>query len=215
MRADLRGLQWLSLEQALLWLKEKAGFPLLKEDLLAQCDAGRCAAYLNVDRLKGECVEGLMDEMGERFFDVYGVGKGQIINPRAIIEAAGKPEITLEISGEVREIERAEAEVYQSIDWTTKVSHAECHLLFKTEEIEELGQSFASGASSTGAVKPSQYLTIAALLDLVLKPGRPVYNQADVIAEILDRYPAHGLSLSNLQKIFAASNGRAKDAKMW
>lgn len=215
MRADLMGLQWLSPEQALLWLKEKAGIQLLKEDLLAQCDAGRCAAYLNVDRLKGECAEGLMDELGERFFDVFGVGKGQILNPRAVIEAAGKPEIALEISGEVRQIERAEAEVYHSVDWTTKVTHAECHLLFKTAEIEELAQSFASGASSMGHAKPSQYLTIAALLDLVLKPGRPVHNQADVIAEILDRYPAHGLSESNLQKIFAASNGRAKDAKMW
>jgi hypothetical protein len=215
MRADLVGLQWLSLEQALLWLRDEAGVQLLEKDLLGQCDAGRCAAYLNVDSLKGECAEGLIDELGERFFTVYGVGKGQIINPRVIIEAAGKREIALEISGEVRQIQRAEAEVYNNVDWTAKFLPANCHLLFKTSDIEELVESFASGAAPTGKVKPSQYLTIAALLDLVLKPGRPVYDQADVIEEILDRFPAiRGLSESNLQKIFADSNTAAVDAKM-
>ena len=216
MRVDLAGLQWLSMDQALLWLKDEAGVQLSDKDLLAQCDAGRCVAYLNVDGLKGECAEGLIDELGERFFTVYGVGKGQILNPRVIIEAAGKREIALEISGEVRQIERAEAEAYHSVDWATKFVPANCHLLFKTSDIEELVQSFAAGAAaSTGSVKPSQYLTIAALLDLVLKPGRPVYDQADVIAEILDRYPAtRGLSESNLQKIFADSNTAALDAKM-
>lgn len=215
MRADLVGLQWLSVEQALLWLKDETGVQLLEKDLLGQCDAGRCAAYLNVDSLKGECAEGLRDELGERFFTVYGVGKGQIINPRVIIEAAGKREIAVEISGEVRQIERAEAEVYHSVDWIAIFLPANCHLLFRTSDIEELVQSFASGAASTGHVKPSQYLTIAALLDLVLNPGRPVYDQADVIAEILDRYPAtRGLSESNLQKMFADSNTAALDAKM-
>ena len=215
MRKDLIGLQWLSVDQALLWLKDEAGVQLSDKDLLAQCDAGRCAAYLNVDGLKGECAEGLIDELGQRFFTVYGVGKGQIINPRGIIEAAGNREIALEISGEVRQIERAEAEAYHSVDWATKFSPTNCHLLFKTSDIEELVQSFAGGVVTPADVKPSQYLTIAALLDLVLKPGRPVYDQADVIAEILDRYPAtRGLSESNLQKIFADSNTAALDAKM-
>lgn len=216
MRADLVGLKWLSSEQALLWLKDEAGVQLLEKDLLAQCDAGRCAAYLNVDGLKGNCPEGLRDELGEWFFTVYGVGKGQIINPRVIIEAAGKREIAVVISGEVRQIERAEAEVYQNVEWSAKFLPADCNLLFRASDIQELVQSFAKGAASTDPVKPSQHLTIAALLDLVLKPGRPVYNQADVIEEILDRYPAtRGLSDSNLKKIFADSNTAASDAKMW
>lgn len=215
MRKDLIGLQWLSVDQALLWLKDEAGVQLSDKDLLAQCDAGRCAAYLNVDGLKGECAEGLIDELGQRFFTVYGVGKGQIINPRRVIEAAGNREIALEISGEVRQIEHAEAEAYHSVDWATKFSPANCHLLFKTSDIEELVQSFDGGVVTPADVKPSQYLAIAALLDLVLKPGRPVYDQADVIAEILDRYPVtRGLSESNLQKIFADSNTAALDAKM-
>ncbi|KAA0970071.1 hypothetical protein [Pseudomonas sp. ANT_H12B] len=110
MRADLIGLKWFSVEQALLWLKDEAGVELLENDLLAQCDAGRCAVYLNVDNLKGVCFEGLRDEHDERFHTVYGVGKGQVINPRVFIEVAGTVEVELDISGEVRQLQLAEAD---------------------------------------------------------------------------------------------------------
>lgn len=219
MRADLVGLQWLSLEQALLWLKDEAGVQLLEKDLLGQCDAGRCAAYLNVDSLKGDCPEGLRDELGEWFFTVYGVGKGQILNPRALIEAKGRSEIQLYIAGEVRQIERAEAESYNDVEWLVTSPPEHCHLLFKTTDIVELVRIIGGAAPPLHRPKPSHLRAISALLELLMEPGRPVYTQDLIISKINDRYgkkspsPVLGLGASNLQKIFADANAEMSDAK--
>lgn len=219
MRADLVGLQWLSLEQALLWLKDEAGVQLLEKDLLEQCDAGRCAAYLNVDSLKGNCPEGLRDELGEWFFTVYGVGKGQILNPRALIEAKGRSEIQLYIAGEVRQIERAEAESYNDVEWLVTSPPERCHLLFKTTDIAELARLISGVAPQSSRPKPSHLLAISALLELLMEKGRPIYTQEAIIDEIEKRYVAgkgpkvRGLGSSNLEKIFADANKEMLDAK--
>lgn len=219
MRADLVGLQWLSLEQALLWLKDEAGVQLLENDLLAQCDAGRCAAYLNVDSLKGDCPEGLRDELGEWFFTVYGVGKGQIINPRALIEAKGRSEIKLYVLGDVRQIERAEAESYNDVEWLVTSPPEHCHLLFKKTDIAELARIIGGVAPPLSSSKPSHQLAIAVLLELLMEKGRPIYTQESIIDEIEKRYvtgpgpKVRGLGSSNLEKIFAAAHTAMSDAK--
>ena len=121
MRAALIGLKWFSVQQALLWLKDETGVELFENDLLAQCDAGQCAVYLNVDNLEGVCFEGLRDEQDVRFHTVYGVGKGQVINPRLLIEAAGTVEVELHISGEVRQLQVAEADSYPNTEWVASL----------------------------------------------------------------------------------------------
>ncbi|MFI8611174.1 hypothetical protein ACIGFL_23010 [Pseudomonas sp. NPDC077649] len=219
MRADLVSLQWLTLEQALLWLANETGIQLSKQDLLSQCDAGHCAVYLSVDRLKGECPEALIDEEGNWFGTVFGVGKGQILNPRALIEAEGASEIQLYIFGEVRQIERAEAECYKGVEWVATIPQDRCHPVFKTSEVVELARIIGGIVPPLRPPKPSHLLTIAALLELLTEKGRPVYNQDSIISEIDDRYgkksgsELRGLGDSNLKKIFADANTAMSDAK--
>lgn len=153
MRAALIGLKWFSVEQALLWLKDEAGVELFENDLLAQCDAGRCAVYLNVDNLEGVCFEGLRDEQDVRFHTVYGVGKGQVINPRVFIEAAGTVEVELHISGEVRQLQVAEADSYPNTEWVASLPRDRCHPLFKPTDLKELAEVI-SGAVATPAPAP-------------------------------------------------------------
>ena len=219
MRADLISLQWLSLEQALQWLKDDSGIHLSEQDLLSQCDAGQCAAYLSVDRLKGNCPDGLRDELGEWFFTVYGVGKGQVLNPRALIEAEVGGEIQLYIAGEVRQIERAEAENFPDVEWLATLPRERCHLLFESSDIAELAQIIAGAAPPLRALKPSHLLAISALLDLLMEKGGVAYNQERIILEIEKRYgkkssaPVRGLGSSNLQKIFSDAHAEMSDAK--
>ena len=150
MRAALIGLKWFSVEQALLWLKDEAGVELFENDLLAQCDAGQCAVYLNVDNLEGVCFEGLRDEQDVRFHTVYGVGKGQVINPRVFIEAAGTVEVELHISGEVRQLQVAEADSYPNTEWVASLPRDRCHPLFKPTDLKELAEVI-SGAVAASA----------------------------------------------------------------
>lgn len=219
MRADLVSLQWLSLEQALLWLKDELGIQLSDQDLLSQCDAGQCDAYMSVDSLKGDCPEGLRDELGKWFFTVYGVGKGQILNPRALMEAKGRSEIQLYIAGEVRQIERAEAESYNNVQWLVTSPPEHCNLLFKTTDIAELARIIGSVSPPLSRPKPSHELAISALIELLTEKGRPVYTQEAIIDEIEKRYVTgpgpkiRGLGSSNLEKIFAAAHNAMSDAK--
>ena len=150
MRAALIGLKWFSVEQALLWLKDEAGVELFENDLLAQCDAGQCAVYLNVDNLEGVCFEGLRDEQDVRFHTVYGVGKGQVINPRVFIEAAGTVEVKLYISGEVCQLQVAEADSYPNTEWVASLPRDRCHPLFKPTDLKELAEVI-SGAVAASA----------------------------------------------------------------
>lgn len=154
MRAALIGLKWFSVEQALLWLKDEAGVELFENDLLAQCDAGQCAVYLNVDNLEGVCFEGLRDEQDVRFHTVYGVGKGQVINPRAFIEAAGTVEVKLYISGEVCQLQVAEADSYPNTEWVASLPRDRCHPLFKPTDLKELAEVI-SGAVAAPALVPA------------------------------------------------------------
>lgn len=221
MRADLIGLKWFSVEQALLWLKDEAGVELLENDLLAQCDAGRCAVYLNVDNLKGVCFEGLRDEHDERFHTVYGVGKGQVINPRVFIEVAGTVEVELDISGEVRQLQLAEADSYPNTEWVMSLPRERCHPLFKPTDLKELAEVI-SGAVATpppSPPKPSQLLAISALMELLKEKGGPSYNSQKIVGLIDDRYgpesplPLRGLGASNLEKMFADASSDMKEAK--
>lgn len=219
MRADLAGLKWLSVDQALLWLKDEAGIQLLENDLLAQCEAGQCAVYLNVDGVKGHCPEGLRDEQGDWFVDVYGVGKGQIINPRALIESAGAVEIQLHISGELRQLERFDAEKYENAEWLATFVRERCHLIFAQSEIAELAQIIKGAAPTLERTKPSHLLTIAVLLELLKEKGRPVYTQDAIVIAISERYgeesknPVLGLGSSNIKDIFAEANKALPGAK--
>ena len=154
MRAALIGLKWFSVQQALLWLKDETGVELFENDLLAQCDAGQCAVYLNVDNLEGVCFEGLRDEQDVRFHTVYGVGKGQVINPRLLIEAAGTVEVELHISGEVRQLQVAEADSYPNTEWVASLPRERCHPLFKPADLKQLAEVIGS-AVATPAPAPS------------------------------------------------------------
>ncbi len=221
MRADLIGLKWFSVEQALLWLKDEIGLELLENDLLAQCDAGRCAVYLNVNNLKGVCFEGLRDEHDERFHAVYGVGKGQVINPRVFIEAVGKAEVELDISGEVRQLELAEADGYPNTEWVASLPRERCHPLFKPTDLKGLAEVI-SGAVATPAPsppKPSHLLAISALIELLKEKGGPSYSSQKIIGLIDGFYgqesllPLRGLGSSNLEKMFADASAEMKAAK--
>ena len=152
MRAALIGLKWFSVEQALLWLRYEAGVELFENDLLAQCDAGRCAVYLNVDNLEGVCFEGLRDEQDVRFHTVYGVGKGQVINPRVFIEAAGTVEVELHISGEVRQLQVAEADSYPNTEWVASLPRDRCHPLFKPTDLQELAEVISAAVATPAPV---------------------------------------------------------------
>jgi hypothetical protein len=219
MRADLIGLEWLTSEQALLWLKDQAGLQLSENDLLGQCEVGRCHVYANVDSWKGTCPEGLRDELGELFFTVCGVGRGRILNPRALIEAKGKSEIQLHIIGDVQQIEQAEAERYESVDWLAVLPPEHCHPTFMQSEIAALAQMFSGATPPPDRTKPSHLLTIAVLLELLKEKGRPVYNQDAIVLEISKRYgeeserPVLGLGSSNIKDIFAEANKAMPGAK--
>lgn len=239
MRKDLIGLQWLSVDQALLWLKDEAGVQLSDEDLLAQCDAGRCAVYVNVDNLKGVCFEGLRDEHDERFHTVYGVGKSQIINPRVFIEAAGPVEVELEISGEVRQLQLAEAESYPNTEWIASIPRERCHPLFKPADLKQLAEVISSAVATPAPApfatpapvpapsatpapalpKPSQLLAISALMELLEEKCGASYNSQKIVGLIDDRYgpespfPIRGLGDSNLEKMFADASASMKKAK--
>jgi hypothetical protein len=219
MRADLAILQWLNMEQALVWLKDETGIQLSEPDLLSQCDAGQCAAYLNVDRLKGVCSDWLKDELGEWFSTVYGVGRGQILNPRALIEGGGMSEVQLYIASEVRQIERAEAEVFNDVEWLVTIPPERCHLLFRQSEISELARIIGGVAPPQHSPKPSHLRVVSALIELLMTPGRPIHTQDSIISAIDDRYgpksssPVRGLGPSNLEKIFADANKEMLDAK--
>lgn len=219
MRADLVGLEWLSMEHALLFLKDETGVQLSEKDLLAQCDAGRCAVYLNVDSFMGNCPDGLRDEQGEWFFTVYGVGKSQIINPQALIEAAGTTEVQLHISGEVREIKRADAHSYPNTEWVATFPRDRCHPLFKATELTELAAIIGSAIATPRPPKPSHLLAIFALMELLEEKGGPSYSHKKIIGMIDDRYgaksasPVRGLGASNLEKMFAEAKEMMKDAK--
>lgn len=219
MRADLIGLKWFSVEQALLWLTDEIGVELSENDLLAQCDAGRCAVYLNVDSLKGVCSEGLRDELGERFHTVYGVGKGQIINPRVFIEAAGAAKVKLDISGEVCQLELAEADSYPNTEWVASLPRERCHPLFKPSDLKALAEIISGAVATPPPTKPSHLLAISALMELLKETGGPSYSHKKIIGLIDDRYgpestlPLRGLGSSNLEKIFADATTEMKDAK--
>lgn len=221
MRKDLIGLHWLSVDQALLWLKDEAGVQLSDEDLLAQCDAGRCAVYHNVDNVKGVCFEGLRDEHGERFHTVYGVGKGLIINPRVFIEPAGTVEVELEILCEVRQLQLAEADSYPNTEWIATLPQERCHPLFKPADLKELAEviSGAVTAPQPSLPKPSHLLAIAALMELLKEKGGPSYNSQKIVGLIDDLYglesplPLRGLGPSNLKKMFADASADMKEAK--
>lgn len=214
MRADLIGLQWLNLEQALQWLREEASIQLSKQGLISQCDAGQCLAYMNVDGLKGICSEGVSDEQGEWFNAVYGVGKSQVLNPMGLVEAEGRDEVQLYIAGEVSQIKQAGANTYNNVDWVLTIRPEHCHLIFKTSDIVALAEMLGSVAPAADSVKPSQTFTIAALLELLTEKGRPVYNQEAIIDALIKRYPGRrGFSVSNLQKIFADSKAAAAAEK--
>ena len=218
MRAALIGLKWFSVEQALLWLKDEAGVELFENDLLAQCDAGQCAVYLNVDNLEGVCFEGLRDEQDVRFHTVYGVGKGQVINPRLLIEAAGTVEVELHISGEVRQLQVAEADSYPNTEWVASLPRERCHPLFKPADLKQLaeviGSAVATPAPAPSATpapapvpsatpapvpapsatpapalpKPSQLLAISALMELLEEKCGASYNSQKIVGLIDGRY---------------------------
>lgn len=220
MRADLAILQWLSLEQALIWLKDETGIHHLSEpDLLSQCDAGQCAAYMNVDRLTGVCPDRLVNEQGGWFSHVYGVGKGQILNPRALIEGAKMSEVQLYIVSEVRQIDLTEAQAFNDVEWLATIPPERCHLLFRQSEISDLARILGGAAPPVDSPKQSHLLTIAALLDLLKEKGRPVYNQDAIVRVISERYgedselPIRGLGSSNLKDIFAEANKALPGAK--
>lgn len=212
MRKDLIGLQWLTVDQALLWLKDEAGVQLSDTDLLTHCDAGRCAAYLNVDGLTGVCSDWLVNEQGGWFSHAYGVGKGQILNPRALIEGAKISQVQLYIVSEVRQIGLAEAEAFQDVEWLLTTPPERCHLLFRQSEISDLARAFGGAAAPVDSLKPSHLLTIAALLELLKERGRPIYNQDAIVGVINKRYgeesehPIRGLGSSNIKDIFAEAN---------
>ena len=214
MRAALIGLKWFSVEQALLWLKDEAGVELFENDLLAQCDAGRCAVYLNVDNLEGVSFEGLRDEQDIRFHSVYGVGKGQVINPRVFIEAAGTVEVELHISGEVRQLQVAEADSYPNTEWVASISRDRCHPLFKPTDLKAWAEVISSAVATPAPApappapapapvtpapsaaplpapappKPSELLAISALMELLREKCGPSYNSQKIVGLIDDRY---------------------------
>lgn len=200
-------------------MKDETGIQLSENDLLAQCEAEQCAVYLNVDGVKGHCPKGLRDEYDDWFVDVYGVGKGQVINPRALIESAGVVEIQLYISGEVRQIERFDAEKYESAEWLATFPRERCHLIFAQSEIAVLAQIIKGAAPSLERTKPSHLLTIAVLLELLKEKGRPVYTLEAIVLAISERYgeesdsPVLGLGSSNIKDIFAEANKAIPGAK--
>lgn len=221
MRADLVGLKWFSVDQALLWLKDDAGVELLENDLLAQCDAGRCAVYLNVDKVKGVCFEGLWDEHDDRIHVVYGVGKGQVINPRVFIEAAGTVEVELDILGEVRQFQLAEADGYPNTEWVASLPRERCHPLFKPTDLKELAEVINGAVATPPPSLPrlSHLLAISALMELLKEKGGPSYNSQKIVGLIDDLYgpesplPLRGLGSSSLEKMFADASADMKEAK--
>ncbi|VVN25575.1 hypothetical protein [Pseudomonas fluorescens] len=225
MRGDLVGLQWLSVDQALLWLKDEVSVLLSDKDLLAQCDEGRCAVYLNVDNLKGVCFEGLRDEHDERFHTVYGVGKGQIVNPRVFIEAAATVDVELEISGEVRQLQLVETDSYPNTEWVASLPRERCHPLFKPTDLKALAEVISVAVETSAPApapappKPSHLLAISALMELLEEKGGPSYNSQKIVGLIDERYgpdsplPLRGLGDSNLEKMFADASTKMKEAK--
>jgi hypothetical protein len=226
-----RMLDWLSIEQALDWIKILTGTPLLERDLLALRDEGYCDSYL-------DCVGviGTSASAGNSLdlIDVTGKGFGCV----AELSLLGEND-SVSVHGEVWEIDDNE------VFWSAFIPLELRHLKFKPAEIKALAAKMneeATDASELEALrqhrdsglvlmarvkehlnkpedepKPSHLLTIAALLELLKEPVENPrlsgLNQDGIKGEILTKFKWRGLSKRNLESIFAAANKAKKAAE--
>ena len=95
-----------------------------------------------------------------------------------------------------------------------------CRLVVRNESIRQLedkllADEVTSSDQSSQASKPSHFLAIAALLDLLKEPvkhARPNgLKQAAIIESILERVESRGLSKRTLEDIFSAANKAARN----
>ncbi|RJG11100.1 hypothetical protein D3879_15685 [Pseudomonas cavernicola] len=211
----LSQLTWLSVDQALRYLKEKYSVQLSELDLLSHCEDGNCVAQLPTRGVAGKSATWIQGE-GDTFFqEVYGAARSHVLNPLDILNSVSKSAITVNLSGQVYEHDDVESSPYQCEEWSAEMLPENCRFIFAITDIESFAKQISGGRVTAPAEeKPSLVLAIAALVELLTEnPPRRFTTQDAIASEIESRHSSRrGMSASNLTKIFADCNKAAKDA---
>ncbi|MFL1528008.1 hypothetical protein [Pseudomonas sp. O230] len=212
----LSQLKWFTTEQALRYLKQEKSIELTQHDLFTHCEQGNCTARINPGRLAGKSASWIEGAENSYFQTVYSNGESRILNPLTILDSVATSSITLYLSGEVREKYESDATSYPCEEWAVELKPEDCKVRFDRSEIDSFAVSINGAVSATASPTeeiPSHSLVIAALLELLLEPGRPNYNQSGITKAICSRHGKwYGIGDSSLPKLFAACNKAAKEA---
>lgn len=200
-RENLALLPWLSLEQALVWLKENFKVHMTDHDLLSHCIESHCSIYI-----KGSGVEGVYPDGMSHVFsgEVYGIGWQKLLNPENLKGCYGK--FLAELSGDVLTAPDPYAEKISRIEWKAEIDLIRNPPQFKKIDIDKLARKINQ---VTGTItEKSLLLAIGALQKLLLDTNLEApKNQSAIINEILSRHEkSRGLGLRTLEKIFSSAN---------
>ncbi|RMN31063.1 hypothetical protein ALQ61_04358 [Pseudomonas coronafaciens pv. zizaniae] len=215
----LSQLKWFTTEQALRYLKQEKSIDLTQHDLFSHCEQGNCIAVMNPGRLAGKSTSWIEGEENSYFQTVYSAGESRILNPLTILDSVATSPVTVYLCGQVWEKYESDATSYPCDEWTVELKPQDCKVRFHRSEIDSFAASIkvatatASPTASLTEEIPSHSLVIAALLELLLEPGRRNYNQSGITKEIVSRHGKwYGIGDSSLPKLFAACNKAAKEA---
>jgi hypothetical protein len=126
-------LPWLTIEQAVDWIRRLTDSPISKSDLISLCEANQCAMYIDA----GHSCSGTDEDTW--LYNVLGSGYQLVRNPKALIQHTETEYILIELFGEVAwgddDVNRTE-----DIKWFSTFDRSDVFPIFKSPSVKALAE---------------------------------------------------------------------------
>lgn len=181
MKRNHKLLQWLSIDQALESLCSLTKEPVSEEDLISQCEEGRCGAFVKISAIEGKTLDAQADELGEWTFQVFGTGYQQVSSPTVLLRNSKSGPISIQLTGAVRTSPHLECPEGDGVFWEASVPPQEQSLYFKRSEIDLLAM-LINGADE---LEPREETSVGRLLSILADMAELDISKPNKAAEVL------------------------------
>lgn len=165
MRPDHERLSFLTVNQALESIKGMTGLPMTLEDLISQCEAGHCIAYLGGEPLKGLAQ---VAELGEAAAAVFGAGNQRIVNIQRLQGLSLDAKASLVLAGPVFSDVPDDYEETVRV-WEADVPRAVAMLRFRPTDIRSLAESLVGQTPASRPLETRERESIGKLITILVE----------------------------------------------
>ena len=126
-------LPWLTVDQAVHWIRLLTSSPINSTDLISLCDAGQCFMYIDV----GVSRSGTDDDTW--LIDVFGSGYQCVLNPKVLIPNITSEPVLIEVLGEASWTMDGSSRT-EEIKWFFTLDRTDVFPIFKSPSIRALAE---------------------------------------------------------------------------